>query len=365
MREALRRRVARGHVTLGRAVRARRRGRRERRSTRRASPRTSPAARASGAIRPRSRRSTSRTVLRMPDVVRRRRARGAAGRGRPAAARHRRARRRRAARRCAARKARGWPAFLDERLAHHRAARSTASRSARPSACVEQRDRLRHAVRELPAAWRSTSSGSRRRSRSSPTGWTWQRSCRASASHITAFRARARRARSRTASASGSASCSRRCCARRTRRAARRNDAAMVARRGADQGGARADPRAGGEPRVNPFPVDPLRAVRAAEDDDRPAAAGAAAGPRLLGLVHDAGAAAGRSGRDGLLFPVPRRVRRRAGAGRVRRVGGGAREPVRHAAERSGAGAGGGKARGDGHRRAGRAAVHARVSRSR
>ena len=75
------------------------------------------------------------------------------------------------------------------------------------------------------------------------------------------------------------------------------NDAAIAAGRDPDQGGARANPRAGGESRVNPFPDHPFGAVGRRKDDDRAPAARAPKRRRLLGVVHDAPAAAGRGRR--------------------------------------------------------------------
>ena len=118
-----------------------------------------------------------------------------------------------------------------------------------------------------------------------------------------------RRARSRAAesrSASGSGFCFRRCCERRTRRAARRTTRSMLQDVRDDQGGAGADSRAGGEPRMNPFPLilsspsgGGKTTIARMLLERRPDAG-------LLGLVHDAGAANGRSERKGLLLPVSR-----------------------------------------------------------
>src|SRR5207302_1441814 len=76
--------------------------------------------------------------------------------------------------------------------------------------------------------------------------------------------------------------------------------------------------------------------------------------PRLLRLGDDAGAAPGRDRRGGL--PLRRRgiVPRDARAGRVRRVGDGARPPLRHARARAGGGAGRRRRRPARHRHAGR-----------
>ena len=242
--------------------------------------------------------------------------------------------------RCAATRARDWSTYLDERLRVIEAALDRIAVRA-PERVTEQRDRLRQ--RGARADRRRGRGRAPPRAGDRPPRRPARRARRSSRAFAATSRRSAPRSarRSRTASASGSASCSRRCSARRTRPAARGTTRAIVADVLPGEGGARADPRAGGEPRVSPLPGHPQRAR---------AGAGRRPSPRRcwrrrpdLGYSVSCTTRAPRPGevpgRD-YYFISRAEFIAEAGAGRLRRIGGGARQPVRHAAARGGAGAG-------------------------
>ncbi|CAA9371679.1 MAG: Guanylate kinase, partial [uncultured Gemmatimonadetes bacterium] len=103
--------------------------------------------------------------------------------------------------------------------------------------------------------------------------------------------------------------------------------------------------------------ADPGRPLGRRQDDHRARAAGAARRRRLLRLRHHAVPAPRRARRGGLPLRGRRRVPPHDRRGRADRVGGGARQPVRHApAERARRGRPA-RISPPGHRRAGRAAA--------
>ena len=247
--------------------------------------------------------------------------------------------------------------LLEERISRGRGCAERIAQRA-PERVVAQRDRLTKAVRELTDGVASgRAADSRRRSRCSPTGSTWRRSCIAfRVAHRGVSRERSRAVETepvgkrlgfllqemlREANTTGS----------------KANDAAMLQDVRDDQGGAGADSRAGGEPGMNAVPAHPVGAVGRRQDDDRADAARASRRPRLLGVLHDARAAGGRSGRAGLLFPdagrVPRASASAASSPSRRRCT--ATCTARCAARSSACWRR--AARDHGHRRAGRAAV--------
>ena len=114
----------------------------------------------------------------------------------------------------------------------------------------------------------------------------------------------------------------------------------------------------------DPVPAHPLGAVGRRQDDDREAAARAAAGRRLLGLLHDA-SARGRTrwtGKDYFFLSRPSswRERERGEFAESAEVHGNLYGTLRSEVERV---LGAGQARRHGHRRAGRAAVRGRLPR--
>src|SRR5258706_299641 len=173
--------------------------------------------------------------------------------------------------------------------------------------------------------------------------------------------ARSRR-RSRTVSASGLASCSRRCFARPTRRAARATTRQSCARccSSRKSSSACANKSRTSSERVSRHPQ---RAERWWQDDHCQDLARAPVGHRVLGFVHHTAPSRRRGGRARLLLHDAAGVHRAAGTGSIRRVGDGAWEPLRHPPQRGGARPGVGAPRRDGHRRPGRLAIHARLSR--
>ena len=218
--------------------------------------------------------------------------------------------------------------------------RSTGSPSARRQRLVEQRDRLRAAVSELADGVAVDEQRLAQEIAMLADRLDVAEEISRFHSHFAAFRATLALAVSRTASASGSASCSRSCCARRTRPAARRTTPRSLQDVHRDQGGARADPRAGGEPRSESVSRSSSRRRPAAER--RPSPGSLLERRRDVGYSVSCTTRAPRpgevDGKDYYFLTRDEFIRRRRG-GRVRRVGGGARQPVRHAAERDRAGA--------------------------
>ena len=189
------------------------------------------------------------------------------------------------------------------RAAHRRAGPAAIGRAARSVAGGGAGDRRRVS--------RSTISVSRKKSRSSPTSSTCPRKSAASIRTSRAFRVDARVTAGRTASESGLGFLLQELLREANTTGSKANDAAIAARRDPHQGGARADPRAGGEPRVNPFPSILSRADAGRRstivpiiDSPRREATSLAIcrSPkrrRLLGVVHDP-RNRGRGERDGV-----------------------------------------------------------------
>ena len=240
-------------------------------------------------------------------------------------------------------------------LGADRRACAAAARGAARAAASERSTELDRGAR------RSTSSAWRRRSRSSPTDSTSPRSSTGSGRTSRPSEQRC------SAGGRGGREAARLPAAGDVREAnttgSKANDAAMLARRRRDQGRAGADSRAGREPRVNPFPLILSSPSGGGKTTIAQTAARAADGRRILGLVHDAAAAPGRSARDATTsFVAPEEFRARRERGEFAEsaeVHGHLYGTLR---TRGRAGAGGGKARHHGHRRAGGGAVRRGLS---